>query len=295
MRLTGLLADGHARDVHTLVLRGITYGSVPRRTLPSCRHATTTIDLPSFPTSLTHTPCNLTSGASSSLTAPFPDTKQTQRQIQRWKDRERGGQNLSARWQRLERSLRGKGAYGAHRDALIGQASAGEGEGEQKKHAGVVISGGKAYGKRPRLFKGLVVPEEPKEPESDECCMSGCAICVYDLYEAAREDYARAVDALRSALDTKGVSEDEWPLNIRRKPAQKEKKEVKSSARDVTLSAFEELERSLRAKQQEAAGAGPDIKGPPARRSPARPVKTRAAPVVSELYEGIRWIVFGNR
>lgn len=34
----------------------------------------------------------------------------------------------------------------------------------------------------PRIVRGVEIPIRPPPPESDECCMSGCARCVYDLY-----------------------------------------------------------------------------------------------------------------
>ena len=34
----------------------------------------------------------------------------------------------------------------------------------------------------PRIVRGVEIPARPPAPESDECCMSGCARCVYDLY-----------------------------------------------------------------------------------------------------------------
>ena len=79
--------------------------------------------------------------------------------------------------------------------------------------------------------------------------MSGCAICVYDLYTAALEDYKHALEALRSALEARGVPEREWPVEVRRR----EEPGVDESSKqpqNVALSAFEELERSLRAKRE---------------------------------------------
>ena len=34
-------------------------------------------------------------------------------------------------------------------------------------------------------------PTPPDKPLPQECCESGCPICVYDLYAEALEDYAR--------------------------------------------------------------------------------------------------------
>ena len=35
------------------------------------------------------------------------------------------------------------------------------------------------------------MPEEPESPNSEECCMSGCRVCVYDLYEQNVEKYEK--------------------------------------------------------------------------------------------------------
>jgi len=178
----------------------------------------------------------------------------------------RGGQNLTERWRRLERSLRGKEAYGAQRDALVDQAEDASGVDHlgaagEVSSSGVMSKGtgeGKGKGKGPRTFRGLVLPEAPKEPQSDECCMSGCAICVYDLYEAAREDYKLAVEALRSTLDTLGIPESEWPAEVRRADAGagaqggggSSQKTKPQSTREVVESAFEAFERALREKRE---------------------------------------------
>jgi hypothetical protein len=38
-------------------------------------------------------------------------------------------------------------------------------------------------------------PQPPKEPALEDCCGTGCAICVFDAYEIARENYERALNA----------------------------------------------------------------------------------------------------
>lgn len=34
-------------------------------------------------------------------------------------------------------------------------------------------------------------PDPPLPPEPDDCCHSGCAVCVFDLYNDALERYER--------------------------------------------------------------------------------------------------------
>ena len=38
-------------------------------------------------------------------------------------------------------------------------------------------------------------PQAPREPELEDCCGAGCAVCVFDAYEIARENYERALKA----------------------------------------------------------------------------------------------------
>lgn len=101
--------------------------------------------------------------------------------------------------------------------------------------------------KRPkvRTFGGLTIPEKPTPPGPDECCMSACVICVYDLYQEALEDYRDSMALLREKLRAQQIPEDDWPSDV------KEKKEGESvqdplSDLDVSMSAFAELEKRLR-------------------------------------------------
>ncbi|KAJ3544061.1 hypothetical protein NM688_g5783 [Phlebia brevispora] len=149
-----------------------------------------------------------------------------------WKEPVRGGQNLTQRYQRLERSLRGKEAYGNQIQQLSEESSTLLPLTSARRPSGA------------RTFMGYVVPEEPQPPGPEECCMSGCAICVQDLYIEALEEYKKAVESLRTSLKLLRVPEDEWPADIRTGRKQPKVK------KDVSLSAFEELERKLRERSQ---------------------------------------------
>lgn len=41
--------------------------------------------------------------------------------------------------------------------------------------------------------EGDAMPAEPRRPEPDECCHSGCAFCVQDMYEDAMDRYRAAL------------------------------------------------------------------------------------------------------
>lgn len=71
--------------------------------------------------------------------------------------------------------------------------------------------------------------------------MSGCAICVYDLYNDALKDYRMAVNELQLALTFRNIPRAEWPSEL-----SDEFKSPSQSDTEVSLSAFEALERSLR-------------------------------------------------
>jgi hypothetical protein len=121
------------------------------------------------------------------------------------------------------------------------------------------------------MFHGFEVPQEPKEPESDgvsdfkwrffnsdtfftlECCMSGCAVCVYDLYEESMDAYLDAVLAFRSSLTSLKIPKSEWPLSIQRVQSSSLPPPTGSDRqrKGVVMSAFEDLERALEAKQQD--------------------------------------------
>ncbi|GAA6064219.1 hypothetical protein JCM10212_003828 [Sporobolomyces blumeae] len=55
---------------------------------------------------------------------------------------------------------------------------------------------------RARTILGVRVPTKPSPPEEGECCMSGCAHCVYDLYlEDLEHFHDLATRAKREVLD----------------------------------------------------------------------------------------------
>ncbi|KAJ7888326.1 hypothetical protein B0H14DRAFT_2337286 [Mycena olivaceomarginata] len=155
--------------------------------------------------------------------------------IERLKKPTRGGQNLSLRYRRLEQSLRGKEAL--QRDII-------------SREPDIAVdfrdsSPTTPTGKTKHYFHGRKIPQQPKPPEADECCMSGCAVCVYDLYEESLAAYKESLAAFRMTLVSDGIPEESWPKSVRAGDTTERKK-------PVSLSAFEELERSLKAKRNAA-------------------------------------------
>ncbi|EEB94307.1 hypothetical protein MPER_06896 [Moniliophthora perniciosa FA553] len=141
--------------------------------------------------------------------------------------RARGGQNLTDRYVRLEKSIRGKKAL--------------ESDVRELQHVPTTTISPK---NTLETFRGVVIPVKPKEPASDECCMSGCAVCVYDLYDESLAAYRESVDKVKATLRKMGVPEEEWPASLG--------PEVKGTRRDnPTLSAFEEMERVLKQKRED--------------------------------------------
>ncbi len=79
-----------------------------------------------------------------------------------------------------------------------------------------------------------------------ECCMSGCAVCVHDLYQESLDDYNASVVALRASLTDMNVPEEEWPETIRPRA----EKQMSLPASNPSLSAFREMERMLEARRE---------------------------------------------
>ncbi|KDQ60398.1 hypothetical protein JAAARDRAFT_191782 [Jaapia argillacea MUCL 33604] len=162
--------------------------------------------------------------------------------IERRKHPGRGGQNLTERYHRLEKSLREKAA-------LTQQIREIPVEGTVVTSPTPSAPSVVLRGKQPKTFRGFVVPEEPRPPSDDECCMSGCAICVYDLYEDSLTAYKSSIESLRTSLSTLKIPEQEWPIEVRTPSGQVEAPMAERTT-NVALSAFEEMERRLAEKRE---------------------------------------------
>ena len=80
--------------------------------------------------------------------------------------------------------------------------------------------------------------------------MSGCAVCVYDLYDEARQDYMQAMDKLRTELTKLGVPRSQWPADVQGDGQDSDPTPAPRPSQSVTLSAFEQLELALKAKRE---------------------------------------------
>ena len=114
-----------------------------------------------------------------------------------------------------------------------------------------------------KIFRGFVIPEVPKAPEPDgaftlfitidlcshiliECCMSGCAVCVHDLYQESLDEYNTSVATVRASLTAMKAPVEEWPETIRPESQGRTTPPLSS----VSLSVFKEMERALKARQE---------------------------------------------
>lgn len=76
--------------------------------------------------------------------------------------------------------------------------------------------------------------------------MSGCAVCVYDLYDEAVGSYRAEIEAVKKRLGEMGVDESSWPVALR--AGESEAAEGKRAG-SIVVEAFEQLERELAAKR----------------------------------------------
>lgn len=65
-----------------------------------------------------------------------------------------------------------------------------------------------------RYFRGLQVPERPRPPSTEECCMSRCESCVHDIYLKSLDRYHHNLVEICSTLLKMGVPSHEWPVDI---------------------------------------------------------------------------------
>jgi hypothetical protein len=82
--------------------------------------------------------------------------------------------------------------------------------------------------------------------------MSGCAICVYDLYEDAVLTYKASLASLRTQLRSMEIPQSEWPSRVGSSPDSPAVQRPSNTSFD----AFEAMEKALKAKQQDRVEGG---------------------------------------
>ncbi|KAJ6612535.1 hypothetical protein B0H10DRAFT_1737417, partial [Mycena sp. CBHHK59/15] len=132
----------------------------------------------------------------------------------------RGGQNLSLRYRTFEQSLHRKEALKTDIRTLEAEAS--------PRETSLQLDA-------TRYFRGFEIPQRPKAPKSDECYMSGCTFCVYNLYRESLAAYKESIAALTVSLSWAGIPKVEWPVAIH------SMEKTGRGKPHVVLSAFEEL------------------------------------------------------
>ncbi|KZO98658.1 hypothetical protein CALVIDRAFT_535265 [Calocera viscosa TUFC12733] len=114
-----------------------------------------------------------------------------------------------------------------------------------------------------RVLRGIELPERPIPPASDgafiplpvernwmansatECCMGGCAVCVYDLYSEAVEEYHADLATARTKLLASDVPKDLWPNDVLE--SGQDGKSVGNKAKDAVDDEIDRLDASLKA------------------------------------------------
>ncbi|KAF8997737.1 hypothetical protein BDQ17DRAFT_1362933 [Cyathus striatus] len=179
------------------------------------------------------------------LSRSTPSAAQSQSQshaLERIKHPTRGGRNIGERYRTLEKSLRGKQARSQDIATL------------EHTTADAAHTPSTAAKYDINTFHGFKIPEEPKPPADDECCMSGCAVCVYDLYEESLQAYKDSLEALRSSLVKLNIPEGEWPASIQLSSPSNTSQGTPQQRQEAVMSAFEKMELALKAKHVQAQG-----------------------------------------
>ncbi|KAI9475213.1 hypothetical protein LPJ78_005064 [Coemansia sp. RSA 989] len=93
----------------------------------------------------------------------------------------------------------------------------------------------KPEGKEPDIDAMMrTLPPKPEPPGREDCCMSGCEYCVWDLYDEDMREYQQHAAAIREALEAKGkpVPQHLRPESLR-------------DAVDPSMRAFLDMEREM--------------------------------------------------
>jgi len=156
----------------------------------------------------------------------------------------------------------------------------------------IMIKGKSILRPKPTMFHGISIPPKPPPPASDgmfpfipssrttrracililwlDCCMSSCAICIYDLYATALEEHQDAMVTAREQLTDMDIPKAEWPIEVLSKEDQELRRHQerrggveigrslgvtgesdKDKQMAVVIGAFVEFEKALRERKRE--------------------------------------------
>ncbi|KAF9320291.1 hypothetical protein BG003_006681 [Podila horticola] len=93
-------------------------------------------------------------------------------------------------------------------------------------------------------YHGFEIPVKPTPPGAEDCCMSGCAVCVYDIYEDDRQEYKKALAKVLKNIQKAGLPHpppDVVPASGAQGGDAKDDDDM-----DPGMKAFLELERKLK-------------------------------------------------
>ncbi|KAG9011349.1 hypothetical protein FRB94_008633 [Tulasnella sp. JGI-2019a] len=94
----------------------------------------------------------------------------------------------------------------------------------------------------------LSIPEKPEPPGPEDCCMSGCAVCVHDLYMDALQSYQSSLRETRDNLTKRFIPRANWPKVILALKDEVDAAGIPSDI-DPATRAFMLLEQNLKKKK----------------------------------------------
>ncbi|KAG9065346.1 hypothetical protein KI688_002671 [Linnemannia hyalina] len=99
-------------------------------------------------------------------------------------------------------------------------------------------------------YHGFKVPVKPSPPGAEDCCMSGCAHCIYDIYEEDRQEYKAKLAKVLDEISKAGIPP---PPNIKKgkggggaSTGNAQSANDEEDDMDPGMKAFLELERKLK-------------------------------------------------
>jgi hypothetical protein len=108
-----------------------------------------------------------------------------------------------------------------------------------------------------RHIAGILVPPKPEEP--DNCCMSGCVNCVWDLFRDDMEEWAMKSAQARSKLEEQrkkdGMTEGSMPKNIADNAGEDTGGDLFEGI-PVGIREFMKTEKMLKLRHQQEAASG---------------------------------------